>query len=223
MRYPLVKDYTSSLDHVIKQMLRPIKNIPLNLVIESICGYKILPFNNKDPKDREILVELIKIAKNVSKEINVSGIKRKRVNEVGNDIEIFVKNQLNKNGFKADIPRTKNGKRKATGYPDIEFVDKFNRINYLECKTFNFDNQITTQRSFYLSPCEEFKVTHDAHHFAMSFEMEARKKMGDYNLYFCNNWKILDLEKLDVDVKYEFNADNKRLYEKSNILAEPKK
>ncbi len=34
------------------------------------------------------------------------------------------------------------------------------------------------------------------------------------------DWKILSVEKLLVDVKYEFNVDNARLYVKDLLLAE---
>jgi hypothetical protein len=37
------EEYTKRLENVIKQMLTPLKGIPLNLVIESISGCKILP------------------------------------------------------------------------------------------------------------------------------------------------------------------------------------
>ncbi len=92
-------------------------------------------------------------------------------NWVRKQYRTFIKEALNKNGYKASTPSAKNGKKKSTGYPDIEFVDEFNRINYLECKTFNIENINTTQRSFYLSPSEDFKVTVNAHHFAISYEI----------------------------------------------------
>ena len=37
-------NYTEQLEHVIKQMLKPLKDIPLNLVIEALCDKKITPF-----------------------------------------------------------------------------------------------------------------------------------------------------------------------------------
>ena len=42
------QDYTKNLENVIKQMLTPLKNIPLNLVIEGITGHKIIPFDKID-------------------------------------------------------------------------------------------------------------------------------------------------------------------------------
>lgn len=125
------KKYTEKLENIIEQMLKPIKGIPFNLVINSLSGYKIIPFNKNNKKDIQTLKDLSLIAKKVCIDINKIGIKRSRPNEVGNDIEIFVKKTLNDVGLKAGIPKTKNGNKKSTGYPDIEFIDKFNRINYL--------------------------------------------------------------------------------------------
>ena len=216
------KDYTSKLETVIKQMLIPLNGIPLNLVIESICGYKIIPFDNSSKKDLTVLNKLIKAVENAGKIINKKGILRRRPNEVGNDIESYIKDSLNKIGYLSDIPKTKNGRQKAMGYPDIEFIDEFERINYLECKTYNIENLETTQRSFYLSPSEEFKITKDAHHFAVSFEIFTENRKRLFNVYKCKSWKIITLEDLDVDVKYEFNSDNSRMYAKNMILAEGK-
>jgi hypothetical protein len=43
-------EYTKKLEHVIKQMLQPLKDIPFNLVIEVMTGKKVQPFdfNNKE-------------------------------------------------------------------------------------------------------------------------------------------------------------------------------
>lgn len=216
----MTDEYTKKLENVIKQMLQPLTGIPLNLVIQSISGYSIIPFNHSDNKDLSVLNNLKKVARAAGKNINKNGILRPRPNEVGNDIEPFIKEALNKIGYKAETPLTKSGKKKSTGYSDIEFIDEFNRTNYLECKTFNIENIETTQRSFYLSPSDDFKITKDAHHFAISFEIFVDGRKRRNNIYKCKSWKILTLENLEVDVKYEFNSDNVRMYAKEMILAE---
>ena len=99
-----------------------------------------------------------------------------RVNEVGNKIEPFVKNALISMGVEADTPKTKDGKKKSTGYPDLEFRDKNGKWHYLECKTYNAKNVDTTQRSFYFSPSEGFKVIRDSFHFVISFEIVKEKE-----------------------------------------------
>lgn len=216
------ENYTTTLENVIKQMIRPLRGIPFKLVIEALSGHKIVPFDENNKMDKIVLEKLIGVAIKAGKEINKRGIKRPRSNEVGNDIEPIVKAAIKKLGYKADTPITSNGNRKNTGYPDIEFIDEFSRTNYLECKTYNIGSLETTLRSFYLSPAEEFKITKDAHHFIISFEIYVAKRQGKMNIYKCREWKILKLEDLMVDVKYEFNADNCRLYSKNLILAEGK-
>lgn len=203
-------EYARKLEDVIRQMLAPLKGVPLNLVIEGISKQKVIPFNRRDSKDAALLEKLKKVADAAGKAINKKGIIRTRPNEVGNDIESYVKDALNKLGYAAVSPSTASGRKKAVGYPDIEFTDEFGRANYLECKAL--------LRSFYLSP--DFKITKDAHHFVISFEIYVAGKKGRNNIYKSKGWKILSIEDLDVDVKYEFNSDNARLYSERLILAE---
>ena len=215
-------EYAEKLENVIKQMLKPIKNIPFKLVIEGISGFKVLPFDNNSDRDKKVLETLMKAAIIAGSEVNKLGIHRPRPNEVGNDVEPYVISAINGLGYKADKPSIASGKKKSTGYPDIIFTDENSRINYLECKTYNIKNISTTQRSFYVSPSEDFKVTHDAIHFALSYEMCVSGTEGDNKIYRCASWKILTLEDLFVDLKYEFQSNNKRLYAKGLVLAEGK-
>ncbi len=214
---------SKELEGIIAEMLKPLKGLPLSVVIEGLSGHKVKPFNKKSKKDKKVLDILKEVANIVTQNVNKNGILRKRPNEVGNDIEPFVKDALNSLNYKSDIPKTISKKKKSTGYPDIEFIDEFNRINYLECKTFNIENISTTQRSFYLSPSDDFKITKDAHHFGISFEIFIEKTIRNENLYKVKSWKILDLSKLKLDVKYEFNSDNKRLYDRKLLLAQSSK
>ncbi|MGA1980294.1 MAG: hypothetical protein ABSG99_07025 [Sedimentisphaerales bacterium] len=208
--------YTKKLEEVIKRMLQPLHGIPFGLVIESLCGCKVIPFQKDDPKDKKLLEVMKKVIVNAGEAVNITGIERLRPNEVGNDIEPYVKEALIKAGYPASTPSGSSGKKKAVGYPDIEFTDEFGRTNYLECKTYNCTGEIaeSTMRSFYLSPSDDFKVTKSARHFVVSFSIERRERR-----FFCKGWKLLSLESLDVDVKYEFNSDNKRLYAPKMVLA----
>jgi len=213
-------DYVERLEKVVKQLLIPLKNIPFNLVIEVLSGKRIIPFDLRNKDDLKILECLKKAAVIAGKNVNRTGILRPRPNEVGNDIEPFVKAALKQAGYKSETPLTKGGDKKSAGYPDIAFTDHLKRINYLECKTYNKSNIATTQRSFYLSPSDEFKVTHDAHHFVISYEIFVGGRRNGNNIYRCKAWKILSIENLEVDVKFEFNSDNRRLYARDLILAD---
>ena len=216
------EEYINRLEMVIKQMLQPLKDIPFNLVIESITGHKVLSFDFKNSCHIEVLELIKQAAINAGKDINKSGIMRARPNEVGNDIEPYVRKALSDLGLNADIPSGRSGRKKSTGYPDIIFWYK-GKPYYLECKTYNERNINTTQRSFYLSPSEDFKVTYDALHFILSFEIYVVGEKGNKHIYKCKHYKILSIESLSLDVKYEFNSDNKRMYSGKDgtiILAE---
>jgi len=206
-----VSDYTKRLEDVIKQMLTPLKNIPFNLVIESLTGKKVISFDFDDPEDKELLERLKAIAILGGKKINENGISSERPNEVGNYIEASVKEALQEYGLKPGVPAGKSGRKKATGYPDIIFFFN-NKPYYLECKTYNLKNIATTQRSFYFSPSDDFKVIYDTHHFVLSYEMYLDGQKNGKNIYKCRHYKILSLDSLSVDVKYEFNSDNQRVY-----------
>jgi len=210
------EEYVKNLENVIKQMVKPLKNIPFSLVIESLSDYKIIPFNENDKNDIEILKTLKKVAVEAGNEINKNGIISKRANEVGNRVEPFVKNALNEFELNADIPANKDGQKQSIGYPDVLFYDKKGNVNYLECKTYSCDTENSSMRSFYVSPSENPKITCDAHHFLISFEMYKESE----SIFKAKNYKIISLEDLLVDVKYEFNANNIALYK--NVLASGK-
>lgn len=205
------ENYVYRLENVIKQMLTPLKDIPFNLVIEQLSGKKVIPFDFNNHEDRELLKILKEVAIVGGKEINKNGIRSSRANEVGNYIEAFVTQALLQYSLEPNIPAGSSGKRKAMGYPDIIFYFK-KKPYYLECKTYNLKNIATTQRSLYFSPSDDFKVTHDTHHFVLSYEMFLDGRIGDKNIYRCKHYKILSLESLSIDVKYEFNSNNRRMY-----------
>jgi len=212
-------DYVQNLERIIRQMLRPLKDVPFGLVIEAISQQKVLQFDMSQQENLILLGILENAANSAGREINKKGILTKRATEVGNAIESFVKAALNKEGLKAATPMTSQGRKKAMGYPNIEFTDKAGRTNYLECKTFNSNNISTTQRSFCLSPSEDFKVTKDGFHFLLAYEVIMDGREANINICKCKRFKVLSLENLLVDVKYEFNSDNKRLY-KARMLVE---
>ena len=144
-----MEEMSKELKGVISQMLKPLKGLPLSVVIEGLSGYKVKPFNKRSDKDLKVLEILKNVADNVLTTVNKKGILRQRPNEVGNDIEPYVKQALQKYGYSADTPLTISGKKKSTGYPDIEFIDEFGRYNYLECKTYNIES---TPKSFLDEP-----------------------------------------------------------------------
>lgn len=217
------EDYVKQLEDTIGKFLKPIAGIPFHLAIKALYGHEVIPLNLKDEHDRKLIDDLSNIAQIAGKKANEKGIFRSRPNEVGNDIEKFVKKALSITGFYPKTPITANGKKKAVGYPDIYFKDRNGRHIYLECKTYNKANIGTTQRAFYFSPAErqQSKIIYDAPHLVISFEIEQTQRNGK-RCFIPVAWKIVSIHSMKVGVKHEFNASNKDIYRQEAILAEDK-
>ena len=216
------KQITDELNGVISQMLKPLKGLSFNVIIEGLSGHKIVPFNPNDKKDKALLEKLKKVAIQTGKEINKIGIKKMRPNEAGNGVEIFVKNAMLKEGFEPQTPTTKTGKHKSAGYPDIEFKDQFDRTNYLECKTYNSKSETSSFRSFFVSPSEDFKVTQDAHHFMLAFELYdvKNKNANNENIYKCKKWRVVWKAQIIFDGKSNHHSNYTNIYFEEKILAD---
>jgi len=214
--------YIKELEETISQFLKPLKNIPFKIAIKAISGCKVIPFDKNDPDDRQLLKDLIEATKIAARNANKKGIFTRRENEVGNHIEPFMIEALNQIGLKAGRPGTKEGKKKAVGYPDIFVRDRKGRPNYIECKTYNERNYQTTQRSFYFSPAErstDFKVIYDARHLIVSFKIERAERKGK-RAFVPVHWKIFSTDNLIGQIKHEFNSTNKQMYTDEALLAE---
>lgn len=173
-----------------------------------------MKFDPTTDKNKETLALLVAAMRDACTAVQAKPIERARPNEVGNDMEPFVIKALLDRNLHAAAPKTKGGKGKSTGYPDVK-IETDDLSIYLEVKTYAAPNHDTTQRSFYLSPAEDSKISDDGHHLLVGFEIERNG-----NFYTPVSFEIVDLYGLDCDMKAEFNSDNKRLYEKHRVLAQ---
>jgi hypothetical protein len=217
------EDYINQLEATLAKFLEPIKGIPFHVAIKVLYGHEVIPLDKNDAKDAQLISDLSLVAKIAGENCTKMGIFRNRPNEVGNDIEKFVKKALMLTGFNPKTPMTGGGVRKAVGYPDIHFKDKHGRHIYLECKTYNKDTINTTMRAFYFSPAEksQSKIVYDAPHVVISFEIKQTQRSGK-RCYIPVAWKLVSIHSMNVNVKHEFNASNKDIYRKEAILAQGK-
>lgn len=192
----------------IAQMRAPIRSVPLSVVVESLTGHKVLPFDAENPSHAEVLKRLNRAAAAVVAKIkSEGGINSKRVNEVGNTVEKYVRDALDAEGLPSAVPTgAKSGRARGVGYPDITFTFNDERF-YMECKTYSAATAGTTMRTFYLSPSDDPKIACDAVHLLIAFETA---RAGD--TYQLVHYKLISIEQLALDVKYEFNSNNRRMY-----------
>lgn len=212
------EEYIKELETIISKFLEPLKGISYPIAIRALTGCEVLHFDLSNEDNQKLLEHLKTAAQMAGDEAYKQGIFTRRPNEAGNHIEPFVISALRKVGFKADKPRTKSGKIKVAGYPDIEVVTKQGRIIYLDCKTYNTATQNQSFRTFYFSPSKDPKITKDAFHLLLSFELTSEERKEQI-AFVPISWQLYTLEKLKVQVKHEFNASNKDLYKPEFLLA----
>ncbi|MDF2956119.1 MAG: hypothetical protein OD815_001735 [Candidatus Alkanophagales archaeon MCA70_species_2] len=215
------EEYIKQLEAIISKFLEPLKGIPYPIAIRALTGCEVLHFDLSCGDNQKLLNLLKNAAKIAGNEAYKQGIFTRRPNEAGNHIEPFVISALRKVGLRADKPRTKSGKIKVAGYPDIEIIDKQGRVIYLDCKTYNTATKNQSFRTFYFSPSKDPKITKDAFHLLLSFELTREERKGQI-AFIPISWQLYTLENLKVQVKHEFNASNKDLYKPEFLLARGK-
>ncbi len=211
------EDYIKQLEATISKFMAPIKNIPFPVAIKALSGYKVIAFDKSSKEDCRLLDKLKTAARSAGEKAKQVGFERNRPNEVGNDIEPYVKKALSDVGLKAETPRNVKGKRQGLAYPDIEITEPNGRITYLECKTYNIKNIATSQRAFYFSP--SVKITNDARHLLLSYQIE-RIRRQEKTIFVPVHWRIYTIDDLLVSVKHEFNASNRDMYREEALLVE---
>jgi len=185
----------------IRDLVRGMRDVPLPLIVEALSGCRVLPW------DGECGDALAEVAADVRASINRGGVSAGRVNEAGNLVERYVERALRRHGFAAGVPVAASGRARAAGYPDLE-AGRDGCAFYIEVKTYSAKTRASTQRSFYLSPSADFKVTRDAHHLLIAVELEVAAR----GLYRAASVRWYDLSGLRCDLKHEFNASNRDLY-----------
>ncbi len=208
------------LENLLATFLKPIKGIPFPVVIKAICGNAVENVDLRNPDDVALVEALERTAAITAKLVAQSPIRRPRPNEVGNDLEPFVRKAANEAGLSATAPKSKTGRGQQVGYPDLLICDVAGRTTYLEVKSFADGSDATTMRSFYLSPSANPKVCLDARHIVLGFGVQSEPISGSRDSYYTAvSFKLINLFELQCDVKYEFNSDNRRMYADNLLLA----
>lgn len=213
------EEYVKQLEQAISRFLEPMKGIPFPIAIKALSGFNVLSFDHSLDQNRKLLEQLSEAAQLGGQKAYREGIFTARPNEAGNHIEPFVVEALRQAGLKADKPISKSGKKKAAGYPDIQIENQLGETVYLDCKTYSTLTKDQSFRTFYFSPSGDPKITRDAFHLLMSFELDTAERKGQ-RAFIPISWQIYTLDKLLVQVKHEFNASNKDLYTKEALLAQ---
>lgn len=191
------------------ERLQPAKQVPFKEVIAATTHYRVLDFDTNNPAHVELEQKILHAAALAGERAAREQLAAARPNEAGNYLEPFVRAALREAGLEARIPKNSEGAAQVAGYPDIEITGP--TPCYLELKTYSAATENTTQRSFYYSPSAHPKITRDALHFLLAYRLE--KQSYDRQTVFTPvHWKLITLQDLPVDLKFEFNQSNRGLY-----------
>jgi hypothetical protein len=193
----------------LSEITRTTKHIPFKEVIQATTQHRVLDFDTNTPAHLHLRRELQRAAELTLWRARQTGLSAARANEAGNQLEPLVKAALREVGLDARTPATTAGNAQSSGYPDVEIAGAV--PCYLELKTFSTATVNTTQRSFYYSPSATPKVTRDALHLLLAFELTKGAAAGG-GTFMPVRWKLISLQDLAVDLKFEFNQSNRGLY-----------
>lgn len=120
-------------------------------------------------------------------------------------------------GLRCEVPPNRSGGHQRSGYPDLRITDEASgTVFYLDPKLVEQGSAESTFRTFYFEPKNEtLKITDDAVHLLAGIEHDGKDQQWTFT-----GWRLVDLSKLRVRLKAEFQASNAELYQKS-VLSLP--
>jgi hypothetical protein len=191
-----------------------LSGVPFAEIVKAATGRQVIAVNPTNSIDRELLAKIGQALDEVLAKLNATNSpaqSKRRINEVSALFEMALKASLNSiEGFECDFPKLASGAQQRSGYPDLRLVDKKSgRIVYLDPKLFERGSRGSSFRTFYYEPKRETnKILDDAHHLIVGFEHDG-KQNGAWHFL---SWELVDLSRLRVRLKVEFQGSNRDLY-----------
>lgn len=183
------------------------------VVAEAVSGKKVLPITGRKSGERiyGVIQDAMKV---VVKRMNAddSPLKNlRRINEGSRYFEDALLVELDgMEGVSCGIPVTLDGKEQRSGYPDLKITDEeTGEVYYLDPKLMEMGSETSSFRTFYFEPkVGTLKIIEDATHLLVGIEHDGVD--GDWTF---TGWRLVDLSKLTVRLKAEFQASNRDLYD----------
>jgi hypothetical protein len=194
---------------------RELKGIPFSEVLAATTGKNILPVASDAPwlqRLGAVLDRTLAAMNDTAHPIHSVG----RINEASRFIEDQLMAECNKEpGWSCGIPRTSAGEEQRSGYPDLRLVLEDQSVVYLDPKLFARGSKTSTLRTFYYEPkTTTGKVHDDAQHLLVGVQHNS----GEGGQIRFEEWDLVDVSKIKVQLKAEFQATNKDLYRGDTIL-----
>ncbi len=194
------------------------KDLPFPEVLEATTGRKIFPV---DPKaDHEWLAAL---SGALDRTIAALNDPKEGIHGAGriNEASRFIEDRLMKEvaalpGWTCGVPRTPSGGEQRSGYPDLRATLPDGRVVFLDPKLFAPGSRSSSLRTFYYEPKSlTSKVNDDGFHLLVGVQHNDGTG-ADLRLL---GWELVDVSRLRVQLKAEFQASNRDIYTADNVVA----
>lgn len=186
-------------------------------VVFEATGKRMLPGDS--PAAMPFIDQLAEVVAGVVREFNEAEenpIKGRRINEGSSYFEDAILEKIRELPcWKADFPKTAQGREQRSGYPDIRAVAPDGSIFYLDPKLHKADSKTSSFRTFYYEPkTTTNKINDDAVHLLAGLGHNGGEG-GKFQIVY---WNLMDLSKLRVGLKAEFQASNQEMYQEEKLL-----
>jgi len=208
---------------IIKENQEFLENTSMRDIIEGSTGKKVITFDRQNHS--EILEDLISLGNIIKEKFFSTPITRDlfqewrdkkvnafRNNEVGDYCEFLIKDTFDKNKTKFnEIKKIEHLRGK--GYPDLKALTN-SKVIFIEVKATSRP-ETGSARDFYYSigSASDRKIDSEALHLLLGF-ITKQVKSG----FSINGFKIVDVSKIRVRLKPEFNTDNVGIYSETTII-----
>jgi hypothetical protein len=188
-------------------------------IAEASSGKRVLPLADT-PAHRRVTAAIEKALAQTLADLNKDSSpvrKLRRINEASKFFEDGILATINSMpGLRCEVPPTKAGGLQRAGYPDLRITDtESGAVFYLDPKLVEHGSAESTFRSFYFEPKNEtLKITDDAVHLLAGIEHDGKDGQWTFT-----GWRLVDLSKLRVRLKAEFQASNADIYQNSALTA----
>lgn len=194
------------------------RDFDFSVVAEAVSGKKVIPAKDRESSAR-VVGAIVGVMDDVMAKMNseaspVKGLRR--INEGSRYFEDGLLEGLDAmEGISCGIPHTREGAAQRSGYPDLRITDDATGdVYYLDPKLMEEGSVDSSLRTFYFEPKDTtLKITEDATHLLIGIEHDGND--GDWEFL---GYRLVDLSKLRVRLKAEFQASNRDVYPESSVL-----
>jgi len=185
-----------------------LRNIPFSDVVLATSGKRVIPIDPTAPEDARLIKDVIQAADSFLRlsARTARTYSAEDTRKLSRSLEEEFVAEMERAGLKTQ-------RLGQSGYPDHRLVDRSGRACYFETKVSSHIEE-SSMRSFYYSGGK--KIAEDARHLLVGWGVQ-RESPEHWRVLSC---KLVDLAKLKVSLKIEFNAGNTEIYAPSGILAQ---